>query len=397
MLLTGATGTVGSYILARLLQHADVSMVFCPVRGENPTLRLQRSLQDRDLSLSRFEKVIVLPSDLSQPELGLSPQEYGTIIANLTHTIHCAWPVNFKISLQSFEPHITGVRNLLQLSLAAQQYRPTYFVFCSSITVTTGSPAHTKIPEGPIRDLSHCSGLGYGRSKLVAELIVQAAVDKAGANATILRIGQVIGDQRSGFWNEREMIPMIIRSGLRMCALPRLSMNCQWLPVDTLADTILDITSINAAAAIQSTRGKIAWFSPATGDPISYARSPVGLEAMRGELVYNVCSPHSFSWTSEFLPTLSNAGFKFQTIPYDDWIARLRTTSFSTSSRSSSRSADSGLTVEPVVKLLEYLQSGFLDDSKQAFGLRDRASQRDFINAKERSQSYRGRTRDIDG
>ncbi|KAL9003616.1 MAG: hypothetical protein Q9188_003524 [Gyalolechia gomerana] len=223
------------------------------------------------------------------------------------------------------------------------------------------------MPEGPIRDPSYCSGLGYGRSKLVAEVIVQAAADKVGANATILRIGQVIGDQRSGFWNETEMIPMIIRSGLSMCALPALSLNCQWLPVDTLADTILDITSINATAAIQGTNKQLdetARFSTATGDSISYARSPVGLETMRGELVYNVCSPHSFSWTSELLPVLSNAGFKFEPIPYEDWIARLRTTSFSTSSRPSSRSVNSGLTDEPVVKLLEYLQSDFFDDSK---------------------------------
>lgn len=56
-----------------------------------------------------------------------------------------------------------------------------------------------RIPDAPIEHLSLSSKLGYGRSKLGAEHVIQAAVDTVCAKATILRIGQIVGDQNMGF------------------------------------------------------------------------------------------------------------------------------------------------------------------------------------------------------
>ena len=89
--------------------------------------------------------------------------------------------------------------------------------------------------------------MGYARSKLVGEKIVQAAVEQ-GARATVLRIGQVVGSKEQRGWNENEMVPLIVRSAITMGMLPELEMTCRWLPVDVLATTILDLAGLSSPA-----------------------------------------------------------------------------------------------------------------------------------------------------
>ncbi|KAL8952684.1 MAG: hypothetical protein Q9222_001421 [Ikaeria aurantiellina] len=372
ILLTGVTGAVGAHILARMLQQSNAHRVMCPVRGHDPELRLRLSLESRGLLATGLDKVVILRSDLSSSNLGCTAQEYTDLAERLTHIIHCAWPVNFQINLQSFEPHIAGVRNLLELSMARKS-EPAHFIFCSSITAALGAPAHTTVEESPIDDLSFSSSLGYGRSKLVAEKVIQAAVTKAGANATILRIGQVTGDQKRGLWNDTEMIPMIIRSGLQMGALPPLDWDCRWLPVDTLADCVLEIAGLISPApaiddyndTIMSTQNS---YARGCGPQRSGDSSNV-VTSWQPELCYNICSPHTFSWTSDLLPALTRAGLKFETIPFDDWLSQLRKILASIDvgddmMKHQPAPNNAKSTFNDAAKLIEYLQGDFLADSK---------------------------------
>ena len=81
---------------------------------------------------------------------------------------------------------------------------------------------------------------------------MQAAVAESGANATILRIGQVVGDTKWGVWNDNEALPLIIRSAMTMGVLPQLDVACSWLPVNTVAASVLRIAGL-ATGAVSST------------------------------------------------------------------------------------------------------------------------------------------------
>lgn len=83
------------------------------------------------------------------------------------------------------------------------------------------TPAPVTINESPIEDFSHALPQGYARSKLVSEHVIQAAAD-AGADAHVLRIGQIIGDTASGVWNSTEAFPLTIQSALTLKVLPKL-------------------------------------------------------------------------------------------------------------------------------------------------------------------------------
>ena len=336
--------------------------MYCLVRGSKPSSRLQQSLQERHLPINNLERVSALTSDLSQPKLGLDNSQYDNLLAQTTHVIHCAWPVNFQLALASFEASLKGLRNLLQLSLDVTFSLPARFLFCSSISAALGAPASARIPEAPIDDLEHVSETGYAQSKLVSEHIVQDAVEKAGADATILRIGQVIGDTRYGFWNDSEAFPLIIRSAVTMEILPELSSSCEWLPLDTLAESIVQIGDLGMGED-----PKVNGFHDTDANVNGASSEP------KSQLVYNLVSPHTFSWTSDLLPALSSAGLSFRPKSFATWLHQLRKLSTTQPNGSSNGSTNEAVITaaadpnqNPAIKLVSFFEENFQSNSEAA-------------------------------
>ena len=73
VILTGSTGSLGSHMLAGLLQQPRVKKVITIDRGVNPLDSLRASFRDRGLpgDLLTSPKLICLTGDLSKPDLGL--------------------------------------------------------------------------------------------------------------------------------------------------------------------------------------------------------------------------------------------------------------------------------------------------------------------------------------
>ena len=256
--------------------------------------------------------------------------------------------MNFQLGLPSFIPSLHGLQNLIQLSLRSTLPSPARLIFCSSISVALGSITPTRISEAPIQYLEQVSQTGYAASKLVGERIIQAAVEDHGANATILRIGQVVGDTKAGVWNGTEAFPLIIRSAVTMGVLPEMQLSCQWLPVDTLAKSVLEIAGLGT------------FDTPGS----------VGAANEKGRLVYNLLSPHTFSWTRDLCPALHAMKLPaFETVPFERWLVQLR--SLSTSALSGgkiSKAADPNR--NPAIKLTDFFAdnfAGYTADSEVVF------------------------------
>ncbi|KAI4250995.1 MAG: hypothetical protein L6R42_008538, partial [Xanthoria sp. 1 TBL-2021] len=424
VLLTGATGGLGSQLVSQLCFNPSISKIYCLLRGHEPLTRLHSSLQDRKLDL-QTSKITALASDLTLPTLGLDEAIFSEIQSSITHIIHAAWPVNFQLPLPSFEPHIQGLHNLLQLSLSSPYTSPAKLLFCSSVSTALGAPSPSHIPESVIEDLDHASDMGYGRSKLVGEHIVAAAVRTAGAQASILRIGQVVGDGKFGMWNDSEAFPSIVRSALTMGILPELPIKCEWLPVDTLAECVIELAGLAEASVVRRDGGKdicddgegegtnafdcgaeneenrktderadikstarVTTPEPAvdfmenksirssmatTNDDRNADTTTNEEPSIREQpmnLVYNLLSPHTISWTHDFLPALHRAGLSFSPVPTKTWLQRLHSFSQTDSSSSSSSNAtnkinDSSASAaadpekNPALKLLQYHERTF--------------------------------------
>jgi thioester reductase-like protein len=300
-ILTGATGSLGSHILHQLILNPLVKRVFCLVRtrslDEIALARLAGTLETNcKKELIESAKITVMLAYLSKPDFALSRSDYTMLQTATTHIIHCAWPVNFALPLSSFAPQLASLQNILAFSLSVLSPAPAHVLFCSSIGAGMGTPPPAIIPDAQLK-LSQASPTGYARSKLVAEHVIGIAVERSGAKATIMRIGQIVPSRSQGsqLWNPSEAIPLMIRSSMVLGVLPDRPGSgdqCTWLEVDVVAKAVLDLCNFR--------RGTI-----------------------NQQLVYNLVHPIPFSWRDEFLPALRTAGLAFETVSYDDWLAQL--------------------------------------------------------------------------
>jgi len=198
IILTGATGSLGAHILDQLTRRSDVAMVICLSRAkshEDSLRRIQDSLQQRrrELDPEAMKKVVSFAADVNKPDLGLGKDQYELLRQQSTSIIHNAWPVNFVLSLASFDEHIGGAVNLLNLALKSpRKVKPSFF-FSSSVGTVQGRPdpvVHETFSDSPVT----AGGMGYGRSKWVVEKVLERAGAETKARVGVLRIGQLAGD-----------------------------------------------------------------------------------------------------------------------------------------------------------------------------------------------------------
>lgn len=123
--------------------------------------------------------------------------------------IDSQWPVNFNWDLSTFEPHIHGVRRLLDFSYAST--KNAQFLFLSSAGSVSHLSSSKPVPESACDVLSPYLN-GYSASKLISELIIEDEVRSTDeGNAAICRVGQVAGpvEKEGGAWNKQEWFPTV--------------------------------------------------------------------------------------------------------------------------------------------------------------------------------------------
>lgn len=245
VLLTGSTGSLGSYILNSLASNPAVEMIYCLNRGDNAQIRQMKSFQEKGLVLDG-KKITFLQYNLSDPELGLEHNVYESLAQSVTHVVHSAWDLNFLRSLDSYaSSHLKGVQSLI--NFAAQAKRLDCLLFLSSVTTATAwAETHEDpIPETLMADWSAAEGMGYAESKSIAERLLAAASEESGLRTAICRLGQIAGPTtKSGAWNEHEWIPSLIGSSIYLGKLPA-SLGSRdlidWIPVDIAAQIIVEL------------------------------------------------------------------------------------------------------------------------------------------------------------
>ncbi|TLD33420.1 hypothetical protein PspLS_00308 [Pyricularia sp. CBS 133598] len=257
VLLTGSSGSLGAHCVAEFARRADVARVICLVRKERGTNAqpmpggdpFERGiLKARGLELGEPEwaKVATIEVDPAAPRLGLNPMVYAGLQGMVTHIVHAAWPMNYLLPLRCFRPQFAFLRNLLQLAAHGRGPTVPRFVFVSSIAAVARvglGRGGVPIPEAPVPVKTSACGVGYADGKLVCEKILEnAARDFPDLlEVTTIRCGQITGARQSGVWNDKEQIPMLLKSGQNLGSLPRLIGTLSWIPVDDVACVVADV------------------------------------------------------------------------------------------------------------------------------------------------------------
>ena len=310
--LTGSTGTLGSYILEALLRHTTVGHIYCLNRADNgSSVQAQRN-ETNGLQCPLTEsRVSFLKSDLSQPNLGMTKDQYEEVVSKTTLFIHNAWSVNFNLSLSSFTAQLDGlVRLLTTLNNSASLVR--FFYISSISSLMSSSPNAEMISEQPFTSDETPGPNGYADSKYAAEQIIEHAAQRMSPSASLAfaRVGQVAGAaNHAGMWNKAEWFPSLIISSLQIGALPEsfgsTFDSIDWVPVDILADVIVELANTMEPSA---EAGK---------------RFP---EAHAG--VYHPLNPRKTGWSALKAVVLEELEDRTRTrlevIPLRRWIAKVR-------------------------------------------------------------------------
>ncbi|KAJ0420982.1 hypothetical protein BJY00DRAFT_323541 [Aspergillus carlsbadensis] len=254
--LTGATGFVGSHLLAELLALPEIRMVACLIRAENSSqarLRIHDGFKRFGLAMTPEQETKLLPlcGDLAKPYLGLGEAQYGHFAEWSSVVFHLAAHINFVQPYSSHrDANVNGMLNILRFS---QDGRSKSLQYASTISAygPTGLITATQLLQEGARSASHVAAIeyetGYGQSKFAAECIAWNAIDN-GLPVTIHRLGYVLGhsneERAAAALDSNDFIGRLVRACLQLGVypmLPRLRENL--VPVDFAVSSMLHISS----------------------------------------------------------------------------------------------------------------------------------------------------------
>ncbi|KAI8136739.1 L-aminoadipate-semialdehyde dehydrogenase [Fennellomyces sp. T-0311] len=240
--LTGATGFLGAFILAKLLGYADTRVV-CVVRAKDSATAFERvkkaavgHLVWQDSWANRVEAVC---GDLGEERLGLSEADWNRLSAEADAVIHNGALVHWVYPYQQLRAaNVLGT--LWGMRLASNQKQKSFHFVSSTSVLDTAHYVNLAdaVPESDDLEGSR-TGLdtGYGQSKWVAEKLILEA-RKRGMPATIVRPGYILGDSKSGVTNADDFIWRLIKGCIELGFIPSISNVVNTCSVDYVAAVV---------------------------------------------------------------------------------------------------------------------------------------------------------------
>ncbi|WP_127956882.1 non-ribosomal peptide synthetase [Serratia microhaemolytica] len=299
VLLTGAAGFFGIYLLAEIQQRYPQATVHCLVRGDNGLQRLRQAAARYQLTLDEA-RLTVLSGDLSQPRLGLSAGQWCDLAEQVDVIYHCGAWVNHLYSYSALRAsNVASTRELLGLCC---QGRAKQLFYIS--TLSAAQQQGDRLCEATVA--AHCpSANGYVQSKWVCEQLMMQAF-AAGLTGAIYRMGNITGSTVHGVSNvEHNHTLSLIKGCVQMGVAP------DW------GDVMLDISPVDILARLTiAARGQADYLNRALN--LGYLSTLSG----RDLLLYLISKGHPISfvapeiWSTEWVAQLdeANALYPFKSL-----------------------------------------------------------------------------------
>lgn len=196
ILLTGATGLVGRYLLRDLLlRNKRVAVIARACSRLSARQRVESIMQhwERELGKS-LPRPIVLEGDICSPDLGMSEIDVQWVSENCLEIIHNAAILRFKAATRADEPFRTNLDGTTNVLKFAHQQGIADFHYVSTAYVcgkTDETVSEDQLDRG--QQLRN----DYEQSKFDAEKLVREA--EGFRNVTIFRPAVIIGDSATGY------------------------------------------------------------------------------------------------------------------------------------------------------------------------------------------------------
>lgn len=242
VLLTGATGFLGAFLLSDLLQHTSAE-VYCLVRAATVEVagkRLRENLSYYGLWDDRLQtRIKPVPGDLSQPRLGLSDQQFEQLAAEIDVIYQNGAVLNLLQPYAALKTvNVLGVQEILRLAYQTK-IKPVHYVSTIAVFYAAGQSRHDVIYESDWPEPQNLRG-GYMQTKWVAEQLIREAQAR-GLPGSIYRPGLIGGHSQTGVTNHQDLTSRLVKGSFQLGQYPDRNREFNIVPVDYVSRAIVQL------------------------------------------------------------------------------------------------------------------------------------------------------------
>jgi myxalamid-type nonribosomal peptide synthetase MxaA len=294
-LLTGATGFLGTFLLADLLKYTTAD-IYCLVRArheDHARMRLQKCLEDAFQWQPEFgARIKPVVGDLALPGLGLSEDMQEELARRIDTIYHNGAQVNMLYAYEALKAaNVQGTREVIRLA-TRYKVKPVHYISTLSIFTHKGETRVQYVREqDSLDDFHEHIHNGYAQSKWVAERIMAIARSR-GLPVVVYRPGRITGHSQSGFWRSEDTLYRMIKGCLQLGACPVFPINStmEMLPVDFVSQSIVALSKRKFAL---------------------------------GQSFHLCCPPGAGAQINDIMKWVTTAGYSLDQIPYGAWFEKL--------------------------------------------------------------------------
>ncbi|GAA0273154.1 hypothetical protein GCM10010302_08460 [Streptomyces polychromogenes] len=245
VLLTGATGFLGAFLLRDLMRSTRAT-VHCLVRGSDEAEALRRLEANLEWYQVRDaidpDRLRVVVGDLEAPRLGLSDETFDALARRVDVVYHAGATVSWvRPYAELAAGNVGGTREILRLA-AAHRTVPVHYVSTTGVFPAPGpgaGPAAVTDPTGP----GHLLHNGYLQSKWVAEQVIALGRSR-GLPVSVYRVDVVSGDRETGACQTKDFVWLSLKGLLESGAVPDgLAGVLHMVPVDYVSGAITHLAT----------------------------------------------------------------------------------------------------------------------------------------------------------
>ncbi|KAI9206894.1 male sterility protein-domain-containing protein [Polychytrium aggregatum] len=256
IVLTGATGFLGSFLLYELAAKYPAARIYCLVRAASDQAAIDRIFETaRKLILNPQQthylvnnvkpRLVGVCGDLSLDQWGLTNKRWKKISKETDMVVHCGAEVHWLDDYEALKgPNVLGTATALRLA-TTHHLKPLHFISAvGAIPMARG--ARTPLEERVYSNWN-VSG-GYAQTKWVSEQLINKARSR-GVPATIIRPSLIASDSVYGVCHSDDYIWQYIKGCIRIGIAPSnatpvtITMN----PVDHVAKVVAAIAASEVA------------------------------------------------------------------------------------------------------------------------------------------------------
>jgi len=248
VLMTGATGFLGPFLLRSLLDQTNAAYTVL-MRATDPSAARERltaafeaaGLYDHRTAAVFDARVRVICGDLASPRLGLSDRVWLQLTEMIDTIIHNGAWVDYLLDYRALRPsNVEGTRELLRLASASRRKQ---FHFVSSTTIFGWTGKRNLLEQDSNPEMSALD-FGYAQTKWVSEQLVLHAREQ-GLDARIYRPAFLTAST-AGFGHSTDIVARLLSFMIKYGVAPNTDIQLSFMPVDIAAHNITAVMTPSA-------------------------------------------------------------------------------------------------------------------------------------------------------